>query len=220
MKRTQSEMTFKALASVLALSTVVSATASMAQSPVAGPDTRPATAPPAGQFAPPPTGAEASGSRYTDQAQQFDRDYAERYSQWAAQNCVDQRNNNTAAGAVIGGVLGAVLGSNAAGHGARGAGAVVGGALGATAGAAIASSASQTAACPPGYVVRTGAPVFTYEKPGYAPEVVYGPDWYQPWVWADGHWVYRPYRYWYWRNDGFWRPDWRAGPWVDHYRRW
>ena len=121
---------------------------------------------------------------------------------------------------MIGGVLGAVLGSNVAAHGAQGAGTVVGGALGATAGAAIGANTSQNAACPPGYIVRAGAPVFTYGGPGYAPEVVYGPAWYQPWVWVDGRWVYRPYRYWYWHNDAFWRPGWRPGPWAYHYGRW
>jgi hypothetical protein len=219
MKRTKSTLATKALASALALSTIASATASVAQTAATSPDPRAVTAPPTGQYAPPPVGSEASGSGYSDQAQQFDRDYADRYSHWAAQNCVDQRNN-TAAGAVIGGVLGAVLGANAAGHGARGAGAVVGAALGTTTGAAVGANASPAAACPPGYVVRAGAPAFTYDGPGSAPELVYGPAWYQPWVWVDGRWVYSPYRYWYWHNDAYWRPGWHAGPWAYHYRRW
>lgn len=132
---------------------------------------------------------------------------------------MDQRNN-TAAGAVIGGVLGAVLGSNVAGHGARTGGAIVGGALGATAGAAIGANANPNATCPPGYIVRAGAPAFYYDGPVYDPGVIYGPSWYQPWVWIDNHWVYRPYRYWYWSHPAYWRPEWRAGPWTYHYRRW
>jgi hypothetical protein len=219
MKSAKTGFATKVIVSVLALNTVADATVSMAQSSPAS-DSRPATAPPVGQYAPPPTGAEAPGSSYEDQAQRFDRDYADRYSRWAVENCVDQRNNNTAAGAVIGGVLGAVLGSNVAGRGAHGAGAVVGGALGATAGAEIGANTGDGAACPPGYMVRAGAPIFAYGGPVYPPAVVYGPSWYQPWVWVDGHWVYRPYRYWYWRNDTYWRPGWRAGPWTYHYRRW
>jgi hypothetical protein len=217
MMSTKKSLLNVALASVLALATVASATASMAQPP---PDSPPPAAPPAGQYAPPPPGAEASGSSYDDQSQQYDRDYADRYSRWAADNCVDRRNNNTAAGAIIGGVLGAIIGSNASGRHDRGAGTVVGGALGATAGAAIGANSGASAACPPGYMVRSGAPVFAYGGPAYPPEVVYGPGWYNPWVWAGGRWVYRPYRYWYWNNRAYWRPGWRAGPYAYRYRRW
>jgi outer membrane lipoprotein SlyB len=175
-------------------------------------------APPQGQYAPPPPGAENNGSAYDDQTQQYDRDYAQRYSAWAAQNCVDQRNNNTAAGAIIGGVLGSVLGSGIAGRGSHFAGAVVGGAVGATAGAAIGSSSSSTAGCPPGYVIAAGAPAFYYGGP--VGPVVYAPGWYNPWFWSGGQWVYRPYRYWYWHHPGAWRRGYRPGAWRDRYHRW
>src|ERR1700748_2439609 len=58
-------------------------------------------APPPGQYAPPPPGYERPGAVYDDGAQRADRDYADRYSRWAQQYCVNRRNNNTAAGAVI-----------------------------------------------------------------------------------------------------------------------
>lgn len=147
--------------------------------------------PPQGQYAPPPGGA------YNVQAQQYDRDYAARYSAWAAQNCVDRQHNNAVAGAIIGGVLGSVIGGGIAGRGEHFGGAVVGGAVGATAGAAIGSSSTDTRGCPPGYVIRAGAPAFYYGGP-----VVYGPAWYNPWLWSGGRWVYHPYREWYWRHRG------------------
>jgi hypothetical protein len=151
------------------------------------------TGPPPGEYAPPPQGAER---RYDDRARQYDEDYSSRYQQWAAQYCVERHNTNVAAGAIIGGILGAVIGSNIAGGDDRGAGAVVGGALGAGAGATVGASASS-ANCPPGYVVRAGAPGFYFAGPAYG---VYGPAWYQPWVFEGGVWVYRPYRSWYWRR--------------------
>jgi hypothetical protein len=123
-------------------------------------------------------------------------------------------------GAAIGGVLGAVLGSSVAGRGAHVGGANAGGALGATAGAAIGANSTPGPACPPGYVVAAGAPPFFYADPSYPVGVVYGPAWYQPWVWVDGRWVFRPYRYWYWDHRPYWRPGWRPGPWAYHYRRW
>lgn len=163
------------------------------------------TAPPNGQYAPPPTGSEAAGSTYDPNAQDADRAYANQYSRWAARYCVDKRNNEVA-GAAIGGVFGALLGSGLAGRGAHVGGAVVGGALGATAGATIGADAKPGAACPPGYVVAPGAPVFVYTGPQLPPAVVYGPNWYQPWAWVDGRWGYRPYRYWYWGHRAYWRP--------------
>ena len=142
---------------------------------------------------------------YTDQdaqrdaaAQQagYDRNYAYAAEQWSAANCIRQEQNRTATGAIVGGILGAVIGSAAAGRGSRGAGAFLGGAVGATAGGAIANS--QGPGCPPGFVLRPGAPAF-YGPPGVA--VVYdAPGWYNPWLWYDGRWVYRPYpyhRYWH-----------------------
>ncbi len=105
-------------------------------------------APPQGQYAPPPPGYE-NGGQYDAQSQQYDSDYGQRYSAWAAQYCVDQHNNNVAAGAVIGGVFGALLGAGAAGPHNAGAGALVGGALGAGTGAAIGASSGAPAAARP-----------------------------------------------------------------------
>jgi hypothetical protein len=152
-------------------------------------------APPPGQYAPPPPNSY--------QQQQYDQDYGRQYSAWAAQYCVDRRNNNTAAGAVIGGVLGSIIGSGVAGRGSHFAGAVVGGAVGATAGAAIGSSSTDMRGCPPGYIVASGAPAFVYSG-GYAPGF-YAPAWYHPWVWSSGRWMYRPYRTWYREHPRYWR---------------
>jgi len=167
-------------------------------------------APPRGQYAEPPPGYQDRGANYDDRSQQADRAYGDRYSRWAAQYCVDRRNNNTAAGAIIGGVFGAVLGAGIAGPRNAGAGALVGGALGAGTGAAIGSSSSVGAGCPPGYVVRAGAPAFYYG--GYGPGVVYAPAWYRPWVWSGSRWNYYPYRSWYWNHRAYWRPGWRGRP--------
>jgi hypothetical protein len=214
MKTTQRRIRFGLLTSFLALAMTPGAAVAAAQT--ASLHTN--AAPPAGQYAPPPAGAETSGSTYDDHAQRYDRNYADQYSRWAAQNCVDKRDNNTAAGAIIGGVLGAALGASATGHGAHAAGAIAGGAIGAAAGAAIGNADT---ACPPGYVVRTGAPAFYYDGPiYYGPDVIYGPPWYEPWVWVGGHWVYRPYRYWYWYHPVYWRPGWRPGHWHYRYHRW
>lgn len=116
--RVRSKIGTKALTSLLALSLV--APAAIAQTTGTSIDpTKPA--PPAGQYAPPPTGAEGTGASYDSRAQYYDRDYADRYSQWASRNCVDRRSN-TAAGALIGGVVGAVAGSGLAGRGDHAAG--------------------------------------------------------------------------------------------------
>jgi hypothetical protein len=150
---------------------------------------------------PPPKGY--NGADQTPQAREQDQRYEYAAEQWSARYCVDERSHNTAAGAVIGGLFGAVLGSAIGGRGSHFAGAVVGGTAGAVAGGAIASSSSATSpGCPPGYVVRTGAPAF------YAgPEIVYAaPVWYHPWIWYGGRWVYRPYPYhrYYYRH--YYRP--------------
>lgn len=195
-----------------ALSLTVAAVACPAAAQPAYPPAPPAySAPPPGQYAPPPPGADTPGAVYDPRAQTYDRDYAQHYSEWAAQNCIDQRNN-TIAGAAIGGVMGAILGAGAAGRHEQGAGAVIGGALGATAGAAIGAGSGPT--CPPGYVARDGAPGFVYGPPAY------GPGWYNPWVWTGGVWVYRPYRYWYWHNRPYWPPGYRPGRWEYRYHRW
>jgi len=155
--------------------------------------------PPQGEYAPPPG---SDYSNYDPQTQQQDQAYANAYADWAARNCVQQRQNNAAAGAVVGGVLGALVGSGIAGRGNHTGGAIVGGAVGATAGAAIGSSSGNQSSCPPGYVVTGGAPGFYYG--GYAP--VYGPSWYNPWIFVGGRWTYRPYRSWYYGHPNYWRP--------------
>jgi len=166
-------------------------------------------APPQGQYAEPPPGAEGGGE-YDDQSQQTDSAYADAYSRWAAQYCVNQANN-TAAGAVIGGILGAGIGAAVGG----GRGALVGGAVGVGTGA-VAGAASAPGGCPPGYVVAAGAPAFVYAG---GPYVAWGPAWYRPWAWVGGRWVYRPYRAWYWGHQAYWRPGWRGRP-VRWRRRW
>jgi hypothetical protein len=152
---------------------------------------------------PPPEGYDASVDQDDSSPQARDQD--ERYSyaaeRWAARNCVVQHQNDVAAGVVIGGILGAIIGSNLAGRHSRGAGAFVGGATGAAAGAAIGNSAAASNPnCPPGYGLRPGAAAF-YPGPIYGPDVYYAaPDWYDPWIWYGGHWIYRPYpyhRFWY-----------------------
>ncbi|MDP1875723.1 hypothetical protein [Phenylobacterium sp.] len=66
--------------------------------------------------------------------------------------CRRDQTNRSTAGALIGGALGAVIGSNAAAGGVRTEGALLGGALGAAAGAAV---GNRGAACAPGYDNRT-----------------------------------------------------------------
>lgn len=221
MNASSSLPTVKVMAACLVVAAIAQAGGAAAQPPPTSP---PPVAPPAGEYAPPPVGAEAPGSVYDDQAQAYDRDYAQRYSEWAAQSCIareQQRQKNATTGAVIGGVLGAIVGSNVAGRHQHTEGAIAGGALGALAGAAIGSSAtSNSDACPPGYLVRAGAPTFYYPPPTYGMNVVVGPSWYRPWAWAGDRWVYRPYRYWYWEHRDHWRPDYRPGDWHYRYNRW
>jgi hypothetical protein len=194
------------------------------QDPGQGQYANPGQYPPQGQDqnAPPypPQGGYRQGQGYVygNGARQVDQDYAARYSAWAAQYCVDQRNNNTAAGAVIGGILGAAIGAGVgSASGNAGAGALVGGGLGAVGGAAAGAS-SNPGGCPPGYVIRSGAPTFVYSSPYYGPGAVYAvPAWYQPWVWYGGRWVYRPYRSWYYAHPNYWRPGWRPGPYGYRY---
>jgi hypothetical protein len=150
---------------------------------------------------PPPPGYQPGDDRYRNspEARQQDDRYSYAAEQWAAQNCVAQRHNNTTAGVVIGGILGAIAGSAIAGPHAYGAGAFVGGATGALAGGAIGSSAAANPNCPPGYVVVAGAPPFN-PGPVYGGAVYAAPGWYDPWIWYGGHWIYRPYpyhRYWH-----------------------
>jgi hypothetical protein len=157
---------------------------------------------PQDQYAPAPPDA---GYNSSPAYQQTYQDYRARYDEWAMQNCVTERNNNVAAGAIFGGVAGALMGFSLAGWAARGAWALFGGSVGMAAGAAIAGS-SQPGSCPNGYAVRAGAPAFNtggpayayggyYAAPAYAPRPYYGPRPYSPWVWVNGRWVRRGYGY-------------------------
>ena len=151
---------------------------------------------------PPPPGYQPGDNR--DDASPQARDEDQRYSyaaeQWAAQNCVAQRAENSTTGAVIGGLLGALVGGGLAGRRDRGVGIVAGGAVGAVTGSAIGGSQANNPNCPPGYGLRPGAVAF-YPGAVYGPAVVYAaPTWYDPWLWYGNHWIYRPYpyhRYWY-----------------------
>ena len=164
---------------------------------------------------PPPGYSAQDAQRDASPAErQYDQQYAAAAEAWSQANCVRQEENRTAAGAIIGGVLGAVIGSNLAGGRDRGAGAVVGGALGAVAGGAIANNSGP--GCPPGFVLRSGAPPFYYGPPPGSSLVVYdAPTWYNPWIWYGGAWIYRPYpyhRYWgehYYRGGREDRRDYR-----------
>ena len=125
---------------------------------------------------------------------------------------MDQRTGNTAAGAIVGGALGAIAG--AALTGGHSSGALAGGAVGALTGAAVGSS--EPTSCPPGYVVRAGAPVFAYAGPAYDPGLA--PAWYQPWVWVGDRWVYYPYRYAYWFGPAYPHGHWVGRPWPVRHR--
>jgi hypothetical protein len=142
---------------------------------------------------PPPPGYSADES---PQQQAQDQRYARYAQRWEQENCV-QSHGNVAAGAIIGGVLGAVIGSAVGGRGNHGAGAFAGAAIGGTSGAVIASSSrgnETSPGCPPGYVVRDGAPDFYYA--GYGGPYLYAaPGWYRPWVLYGDQWVFRPYPY-------------------------
>ena len=153
-----------------------------------------------GEVAPPP-GYRPEDSRddASAQAREEDRRYSYEAERWAAENCVAQRANNTAAGAVIGGILGALVGSGLSSRHDSGAGIIAGAGLGAIAGGAIGGSAANNPNCPPGYGLRSGAAPFG-GAPIYGDVVYVAPPDYNPWFWYGGRWTYRPYpyhRYWY-----------------------
>jgi hypothetical protein len=78
-------------------------------------------------------------ARYGDGA--YDRYYgasADRTYREDRRECRKDKDNNTAAGAVLGGIAGAVIGSNLASGGGRTGGAIIGGVAGAAGGSAIA----------------------------------------------------------------------------------
>ena len=132
--------------------------------------------------------------------QEADRRYAEDAERWAANNCVKSKPN-IGGGALIGGILGAIIGSGLGGRHNGGGAMAAGAAIGAIGGAAVASKSTgdTSPGCPEGYVVRQGAPIYVYAQPNYA---YAAPEWYRPWVFVDGYWVYRPYPYheWYYRT--------------------
>ena len=163
-----------------------------------------------GSQPPPPPPGYQPDPRYDNPDQ--DRLYQASAEDWAARNCVQSRGN-AGGGAVVGGLLGALIGSSVAGRGDHGTGAVVGGIAGAFGGAAVgASQANATSpGCPPGYVVRSGAPAYYYDGPDY---VYAAPTWYRPWVYYDNRWSYRPYPYhaYYYRTWGYGRPGYYGRP--------
>jgi hypothetical protein len=174
------------------------------QGPPPGSDAYADQAPPGydpSQPPPPPPGYQ--GAPMSEDQQAEDARYATAAQQWAAQNCV-RSGGNVAAGAVIGGIFGALIGAGVSG---RGSGAAIGAAIGGTTGAAAAASqqGATSPGCPPGYVLRGGAPAFYYG----GPYLYAAPAWYNPWIWYGGAWLYRPYPYhvWYARHWG-----WRHGP--------
>ena len=50
-------------------------------------------------------------------------------------------------------------------------------------------------------MVRGDAPGFYYNGPIYYA----APDWYHPWAFYGGRWVYRPYPYHTWYYNHYWR---------------
>jgi hypothetical protein len=125
------------------------------------------------QQPPPPPGYNPNDETPQQRAQ--DQRYAEYAQRWATDNCV-KSHGNVAAGAVVGGTSGAVIASSAGGN-------------------------ETSPGCPPGYVVRDGAPGFEYA--GYGGPYLYAaPGWYRPWVYYGDRWVFRPYPYhgFYYRN--------------------
>lgn len=168
---------------------------------------------------PPPPGYNGGGDAAQRAQDQRYADYAER---WAEDNCVKARGD-VAGGAFIGGLFGALIGAGVSGG--RGGGALAGAAIGGTTGAVIASSSGGGATspgCPRGYVVRDDAPEFAF---GGGPYFYAAPGWYDPWVWGDDRWIYRPYPYHVWYYQHYSRGggrDWRDhdhGDWRDHDRR-
>ena len=173
--------------------------------------------PPRSDAPPPSYDNRAYDNRAYPQSQgsntQADRDYARqraeydrRYAEWARQNCESKKSGSTAFGAITGGILGAVVGSQLSGRGDRTAGSLIGGGLGAVAGGAIGSSSADRCEGyapardaygygpppPRGYYGDQPPPVDYYGPPPasgyYGPEVVYeGPP---PVVYAPPYYGY------------------------------
>ena len=197
----------KAVALSLAAATLTAGSLAAAQDPNAPPPPPPAADPNApppasadGRYnVQPPPGYQPGPDDRSPQARDQDDRYSYDAERWAANNCMAQRANNTASGAIIGGLRGAIVGAGLGGRYDRGGAALAGGAFGAVAGGAIGGSQANNPNCPPGYVLRPGAAAF-YPAPVYGDVVYAAPGWYDPWMWYGGHWIYRPYpyhRYWY-----------------------
>ncbi len=104
------------------------------------------------------------------------------------QQCQRARNNNTVAGAIIGGIAGAVLGSNSAARRHRGDGTALGAAVGAAAGGAIGRSSTRCDQVPQGsydpysgrdqygYPDNSGLEGGPYSQSGYNRNQGYGDD--------------------------------------------
>lgn len=91
------------------------------------------------------------------------------------QQCQASRNNRTAGGAVIGGLIGAVLGREVADRGVRGEGALLGAVVGATAGGAIGRSTAQCGQVPQGdYDPYYGQAQYPAQHPAYGGDDLYG----------------------------------------------
>jgi hypothetical protein len=188
-----------ALSAVLALSIVAPAFAQPAYPPPPSgnypyaPPPPPPGAPPQGYGDPalnPPPGYSAQDAQRdaSEQQREQDRAYAAQAEAWAQANCMRAEANRTTGGAIVGGILGAVIGSNLARGGGREGGAIIGGLGGAALGANVAKNSQGS--CPGGFAMRPGAPPYP------VPVVVYdAPGWYNPWIWYDGRWMYRPYPY-------------------------
>jgi hypothetical protein len=91
------------------------------------------------------------------------------------QQCQTSRNNRTAGGAVVGGILGALLGREVADRGVRGEGAALGAVVGAVAGGTVGRS---TARCDQvqGQYDQYGRPVGYGQQPYYGNEGGYRDD--------------------------------------------
>jgi hypothetical protein len=135
--------------------------------------------------APPPPPSTEDQLREDRQNAQSDRDYARQQAyadkdrqayerRYARAECVQRKRGSTVAGALIGGTLGAIVGSQLGSRGSRTEAGLIGGTLGAVAGGSIGSSSSEP--CPYGYervVVYDAPPRDYYDDP--PPAYAYGP---------------------------------------------
>ncbi|MGE0739840.1 MAG: glycine zipper 2TM domain-containing protein [Hyphomonadaceae bacterium] len=92
------------------------------------------------------------------------------------QQCQQSRNNRTAGGAIIGGIVGALLGREVADRGVRGEGALLGAVVGATAGGAIGRNSAQCNGVPQGSYDPYNGQAYQYNQndPYASDEDLYG----------------------------------------------